>query len=193
MPIDEFLIRRPWQPGSTEPDQGADADPSNPPDAESLAFTEAEIAVAHLTPLCIVDGFFYNDVGQLLAPGGTGKTTLILPAAINIALGRSVWGQTVKTRGWTLFVTAEDRRERIAARVREILSNTSLTAEERTIALRAVRVWERQRSRGAGQGVFAPAKHREALPTRDTAAESRGGVAHLSPMPAAVPRRTQCV
>jgi len=53
---------RTWQPGSTEPDPGAAADPSNPPDAESLAFTEAEIAAANLTPLCIVDGSFYNDV-----------------------------------------------------------------------------------------------------------------------------------
>jgi RecA-family ATPase len=117
-------------------------DRSRPPAAESLIPTEAELDAARLAPRCIVRHCLYADVAALVAPGGTGKTTLLIHEAVHIALGWPVWGLPVEAPGWTLFVTAEDRREQFMARLREILACLDLTPADRARALWGVRVWD---------------------------------------------------
>jgi len=106
----------------------------------SAPFTEEELTAASLTPACIVKNYLYADIGTVPAPGGTGKTTLLTYEAICIYLGLPVWGNEVLLPGYTLFVTAEDQRERFAARVREIIYEMGLTGEMRQKAIAAVRV-----------------------------------------------------
>jgi RecA-family ATPase len=117
-------------------------DRSRPPTAEALIPTEAELNAARLAPRCIVKNCLYADVAALVAPGGTGKTTLLIHEAVHIALGWPVWGLPVESPGWSLFVTAEDRREQFMARLREILESLDLTPEQRARALWGVRVWD---------------------------------------------------
>lgn len=117
-------------------------DRRRPPAAESLIPTEAELDAARLSPRCIVRHCLYADVAALVAPGGTGKTTLLIHEAVHIALGWPVWGLPVEAPGWTLFVTAEDRREQFMARLREILASLDLTPADRARALWGVRVWD---------------------------------------------------
>lgn len=117
-------------------------DRSRPPPARELIASEEELAAAKLTPRCIVRHAIYADVGVLVAPGGTGKTTMLLSEAVHIALGWPVWGLEVESPGWTLFVTAEDRRERLLARLREILAVLNLDPAERAVAREGVRIWD---------------------------------------------------
>ncbi|MEA3641516.1 MAG: DnaB-like helicase N-terminal domain-containing protein, partial [Lamprobacter sp.] len=94
---------------------------TRPPSRRVLVPSDVEIARATLAPRCIVDRYLYADVAQVVAPGGTGKTTMLLYEAAMIALGTPLWGLRIEQPGWTLFVTAEDRRERLLARLREIV------------------------------------------------------------------------
>lgn len=59
----------------------------------------------------IVDQWFYVDVGVFIAPGGTGKTTLLLFQAICIVLGLDLFGYEVRNAGPVVIITAEDSRE----------------------------------------------------------------------------------
>ncbi len=117
-------------------------DRTRPPAPAELIPTEAELAAARLAPRCIVKHCLYADVAALVAPGGTGKTTMLILEAVHIALGWPVWGLPVESPGWTLFVTAEDRREQFMARLREILAPLDLSPEERARALWGCRVWD---------------------------------------------------
>jgi hypothetical protein len=125
-----------------ELEQGREPDRHRPPAGDSLIPTEADLDGASLSPRCIVKHCLYADVAALVAPGGTGKTTLLLHEAVHIALGWPVWGLPVEAPGWTLFVTAEDRREQFMARLREILASLDLTPVDRARALWGVRVWD---------------------------------------------------
>lgn len=109
-----------------------------PPSRRALVATVEELSAAELTPTCIVQDYIYADVGQIVAPGGTGKTTLLLHEAVCIALGRPVWGLPVVTPGWTLLLTKEDQRERLLARLREIMAALGLDAGERETVLGSV-------------------------------------------------------
>lgn len=117
-------------------------DRSRPPAAAALIPTEEELQAASLSPRCIVRDYLFADVAALVAPGGTGKTTSLIYEAVCIALGWPVWGMSVVTPGWTLFVTAEDRREQFLARLREILAVLDLTPEQRARALWGCRIWD---------------------------------------------------
>ena len=117
-------------------------DRSRPPDPDDLIATEEELAAACLTPRCIVRHHSYASVAQFIAPGGTGKTTLLIYEAVHIALGRPLYNLEVESPGWTLFVTAEDNRGEFMARLREIMANMDLSQEERSIVLRGIRVWD---------------------------------------------------
>ena len=110
--------------------------------AGGLIATEEELAAARLAPRCIVAHHTYADVAVLTAAGGVGKTTLLIHESVHVALGWPVWGLPVEAPGWTLFVTAEDRREQFLARLREILATLDLSPEERARALWGVRVWD---------------------------------------------------
>ena len=119
-----------------------EADRIRPPAPAALIATEEELSAARLSPRCIVRHLVYADVAVLVAPGGAGKTTLSIFEAVHVALGWPVWGLPVEAPGWTLFVTAEDRREQFLARLREILDALDLSPKDRTCALRGVRVWD---------------------------------------------------
>ena len=100
------------------------------PDVINLAPTDEYIASARLTPKCFVQDYLYADVGTIIAPGGTGKTTLLLHEAACLALGRNVWGNKCLEPGWTLLITGEDQYERLVARLREICKSMELNAAE---------------------------------------------------------------
>jgi phage/plasmid primase-like uncharacterized protein len=117
-------------------------DPRQPPPSAGLIPTEAELSAARIAPRCIVEKHTFADVAQVVAPGGTGKTTLLIYESIHIALGRPLWGLDVKSTGWTLYITAEDHREQLLARLREILKTMDLTPEARTVALAGLRIWD---------------------------------------------------
>lgn len=105
-------------------------------------FTEEELSEAQLAPRCIVDKYLYADLGLKAAPGGTGKTTLMIYEAVHIALGRDLWGCRVIEHGPTLFITAEDSRPLFAARLREVMAALNLTAVERRVVLERIKVWD---------------------------------------------------
>lgn len=111
-----------------------------PPSRTALVVTQEELSAARLSPRCIVKHYLYADVAQIIAPGGTGKTTMLLHEATCIALGRPVWGMSVEDQGWTLFVTKEDRREQLVARLREIMADAGLSDNERRVVLGSVMV-----------------------------------------------------
>lgn len=79
---------------------------------------------------CIVDNWFYEDVGHLAAPGGVGKTTLLLFQAVHIALGRDLFGQPVRRAGPVVFLTAEDDRGTMVARLRNMCTELGLAPAE---------------------------------------------------------------
>lgn len=82
----------------------------------------------------IVDRWFYEDVGCFVAPGGTGKTTLLLFQVIHIVLGRMLFGYDVLAAGPVIILTAEDSRETLVARLRQMCIQMQLTdAEIRTV------------------------------------------------------------
>jgi RecA-family ATPase len=82
----------------------------------------------------IVDRWFYEDVGIFVAPGGTGKTTLLLFQVIHIVLGRELFGHEIMAPGPVVIMTAEDSRETLVARLRQMCAQMRLTpGEVRTV------------------------------------------------------------
>ena len=124
------------------PQESPDPGTGLPPPPKALDITPEELATAELAPRCIVESYLYADVAQLIAPGGVGKTTLVLREAICIALGRPLWGLRVLHPGWSLIVTAEDARPRLVARLREIMAVMDLTPAERATVMCSVRIWD---------------------------------------------------
>ena len=101
---------------------------------------DIEWEVAELTARCIVRDLFYADVALLNAAGGTGKTTLLLYEAVHVALGLSLYGLEVMAPGSVVIVTAEDNRERLVARLREVCKGMDLTPEQIRQVRRDVRI-----------------------------------------------------
>jgi hypothetical protein len=95
-----------------------------------LPATEEEWGAAQIAPRCIVQNYLYCDTAIQIAPGGTGKTTLMLFEMIHVVLGKPLFGNKVINPGPVLIVTAEDSRERLIARLREICAEMSLTLAE---------------------------------------------------------------
>jgi RecA-family ATPase len=112
------------------------------PDKELLAITANDWDRARLSPRCIVSDYIYADVGVLSAPGGTGKTTTNLYEAIHIVLGRPLYGLKVVSPGWVLFITAEDSKEVLIARLREVASGMGLNNDEIAIVMQEVLFWD---------------------------------------------------
>jgi RecA-family ATPase len=102
--------------------------------------SEAEMNAAHVTPDCIVENLLFADVACLIAPGGIGKTTVMLYASACIALGRPVFGETVRKPGRVLFLTAEDSRQILVARLRACVASMGLDDAQRRKILDGVRI-----------------------------------------------------
>lgn len=115
---------------------------STVPSKSSLQISDDEWNTAKLSPACIVKDFLYADVAVLAAPGGTGKTTISLYEAIHIVLGWSLYGLDVEKPGWCLFITAEDNRETLIARLREITCYMELSDHATAAVRRGVLFWD---------------------------------------------------
>ena len=100
----------------------------------------SEWVSARATPDCIVEGYLYADVALLNAPGGTGKTTLILKESMHIALGKDLWGRKIIRSGPVLLITAEDSREMLVARMRSIATEMALSPSEILTVQELVRI-----------------------------------------------------
>lgn len=83
--------------------------------------------LARSSPDCIVENYLFADVGVLFAPGGVGKTTLVLYESICIALGLPLYDLEVKKPGPVMILTAEDSREMLIARLRAICAAMELS------------------------------------------------------------------
>lgn len=132
----------PWQVfgQSDELPPGALAVPAKPSNLSAPGISEAEMAAAHVTPDCIVENLLFADVGVIVAAGGIGKTTLVQRAAIGVALGRPVFGETVRKPGRVLILTAEDSRQILVARLRACIAGMGLNEAERRTVLDGVRI-----------------------------------------------------
>jgi len=92
--------------------------------------TRAELTGAPYEAPVIVDGYLLKDAGGFVAPGGTGKSTLILYESIHIILGRPLYGRSIVRPGPTLFVTAEDSRAVVLSRLNWICRPLRLSDAE---------------------------------------------------------------
>lgn len=92
--------------------------------------TEVEWFAAKTHPPCIVENYIWADVRLLVAPGGVGKTTVVLTESIHIVLARPLYGLEIKESGVVVIVTAEDGREMMIARLRSIAKGMNLAEEE---------------------------------------------------------------
>lgn len=116
--------------------------PLLPPARAELVISNSELNGSALSPPCIVRDYLFSDVSTVAAPGGTGKTTLMLYEIIHIALERALYGLDVLRPGWCLYVTAEDTREILIARLREIMQAMQLTANERQTVMKRALFWD---------------------------------------------------
>lgn len=102
-----------------------------PPPLDSLHISNDELIHARLAPDCIVENMFYSNLAQLVAAGGTGKTTLFIYIAVHIILGKPLFGNAIKKSGSVLFLTAEDSREMCLGRLRKIMDALKLSEKQR--------------------------------------------------------------
>ena len=123
-------------------DEPVKSAPSMPPSKEAMRISPADLASARLSPACIVRNYLFADVATLVAPGGTGKTTLQLFEMVCIALSRPLYGLDILWPGWSLYVTAEDSREILTARLREIMQAMGLTDTERQTVIDKIMIWD---------------------------------------------------
>ena len=94
----------------------------------SIDLTEMDIAA--ITAPVIADNYLYEDVRMLSGSGGVGKSSVCLLEAIQIALGRKVHGHQVRQPGKVIYITAEDKREYVLGRLREIMFGLHLSQNE---------------------------------------------------------------
>lgn len=133
------------------------------------AITEGEWDAAQPAPPCIVENFYYADVGVFIAPGGTGKTTLVLFEAVHIALGLPLFGLQITNPGRVVVLTAEDSREMLVARLRFICNQMNLDEAQMQLVRESIMVSDVS---GTGfkltevlRDVVAPSKQVDSLTT----------------------------
>lgn len=81
-----------------------------------------ELHAARISPECFVDGLIFADVRILAGAGGLGKSTLLLFELTTIAGGADrLWGRSIDRPRPVVYVTKEDTRETIAARLRQVI------------------------------------------------------------------------
>jgi RecA-family ATPase len=141
---DSEQSKGPEKPAETTsaPGPGEDAPSGGPPPIDALLATEAEIASARLAPKCIVEDYIFADVRTVPGPCGTGKTTLLAYEAVHIVLGMLLYGLEVKSPGPVLFVTAEDPRETIIARIRCVMDALGLSDRAKAHAWARLPIWD---------------------------------------------------
>ncbi len=121
-----------------DPDTGEIA--PTPEKIEIQAITLEELETAPLAPRTILKNLLYADVRLRVAAGGVGKTTVALFEAITLALGRPLWGRTPERPVKTAFVTREDCRHILVARMREIMIQMALEDDEKREAIGRIQI-----------------------------------------------------
>ena len=101
-------------------------------DKPIVPFSNAEAQDAKLQPRVLVENYIFADLRNFIAAGGVGKTTVLLHESVCGALGRPIWGNSVPEPFTTVFVTKEDSREILLARLREIMLAMNLSETEQT-------------------------------------------------------------
>lgn len=101
-----------------------------------------EMLGAKLHPKVIVPNYLYADVRMRIAAGGTGKTTLALYEAMQLALGKEIWGIPLNRPMKTVLVTKEDGREVLLARLNKIVEHHGLTLEEAAMVVQNVLIYD---------------------------------------------------
>lgn len=106
------------------------------PDTITLhPITRAEMETAQLTPRVIVPNLLFGDVRTRVAAGGVSKTTMAIYEAVMGALGRPLWGNTPPRPIKTVFITKEDSRPIMVARLREVIKAQNLTEAETAMVI----------------------------------------------------------
>lgn len=100
--------------------------------------TDNELS-GNLTPPWLVEHYLYRDLCVMAGAGGMGKTTLTLWEILHIALGRPLYGLRT-CAGSTLYVTGEESRARLAARLNAIMDAMELSAGDRNTVRERVRI-----------------------------------------------------
>jgi regulatory protein RepA len=78
----------------------------------------------------IVAGYLPQDAGGDVAPGGTGKSTLLIFEAVHIILGWPLYGRKIVRPGAALFITAEDSRNMVLGRLNAICRALELSKRD---------------------------------------------------------------
>lgn len=116
-----------------------DSTAQNPlPALEAQQRALGDLNALALHPRCVVENYLYADVGALVAPGGTGKTTLFLFEAVHVTLGLPLYGLKVISPGPVVVITAEDSAEVLYARLRELMAGLGLDDGQKTEALAGI-------------------------------------------------------
>jgi RecA-family ATPase len=97
--------------------------------------TLEELQQASLTPRVVVPDMLYADARLRIGPGGSSKTTLAVHEAVVLALGWPVWGRTVMSPVKTVFITREDSREILVARIRSTMLDLMLDEPQQAAVL----------------------------------------------------------
>ncbi len=119
-----------WAPKNPIDNQKSDGPLNIPKVLRFSPISTVEWEYSRLHPDSIVDNYLYADVGILIAPGGVGKTTLVIYEAICVSLGIPLYGRTIKKPGKVLLISAEDSREQIIARLARIAESMNLFPEQ---------------------------------------------------------------
>lgn len=89
-------------------------------------------AVVIPNPPLLIEGYIpMNKAGGFVAPGGTGKSTLLLYEAVHVILGRDLYGMRVNFPGNVVYFSAEDDTDLVLFRLFKIVGEMGLTEEER--------------------------------------------------------------
>lgn len=91
------------------------------------AFTKEDLLNAkHLRKPQLFENWSTEDITITTADGGTGKTTLKLFEAVNLALGSRFLGFNCLAPGKTLFITGEDTAQKLGAMIGVIIKQMGL-------------------------------------------------------------------
>lgn len=100
-----------------------------------IALTVDEMRAARLSPECLVEGYLYCDVRIVAGAGGSSKSTMMLHEIACLAGGApTLWGRQIHRHGPVVYLTGEDSRETIAARLRCVIEDGGMLFSARRIA-----------------------------------------------------------
>lgn len=114
------------------PEQDGPGSVAVPPFNADRARLHADIfATPPPRPLFVVERYLPVDVAALVAPGGTGKTTLVQYEGVHIALGLPLYGLTIERPGPVVFITGEDDKAAFEHRLYHLVEGLGLTPAQR--------------------------------------------------------------